>query len=89
MKIYLLSALILGSAAAAVAQGTLIFCNVNPAGLDAPVYGADGRTSRCAWIHSRIAEGMRGAHSAPEAPAPESLDRPRPKPHCRLILWYG
>lgn len=44
MKIYLLSALILGSGVAAVAQGTLNFCNVNPAGLDAPVYGADGRT---------------------------------------------
>ncbi len=44
MKLYLLSALILSSGAAAVAQGTLNFCNLNPAGLDAPVYGADGRT---------------------------------------------
>lgn len=44
MKRYLLSALILGLGAGAVAQGTINFCNLNPAGLDAPVYGADGRT---------------------------------------------
>ena len=44
MKICLLSALILNSCAGAIAQGTINFCNLNPAGLNAPVYGADGRT---------------------------------------------
>src|SRR5689334_10482370 len=45
MKACLLSLLILGSPAAAFAQGTLNFCNINSgAGLDAPIYGADGKT---------------------------------------------
>jgi hypothetical protein len=44
MKACLLSLMVLGACAVAVGQGTLNFCNINPAGLNAPVYGADGKT---------------------------------------------